>query len=374
MRAAALLLVIAACGAGERSVRRVAYPDGSPHFEYEIRNGVPDGVGRTWYEDGGLRSEGMYAGGAKHGRFSFFTESRRFDYQAVYENDVEVWRSSDPLVVPPDELLERVAGTARTSPRRADRVTPSNAVPLAFSRDLVPEPYFTQLDRTSSLTRAGVQLGVGNSGSRSFGSANRLEAFGNWRRGTFGLYGQLGETILKVEPGMLLVGRQTLEVGGTYHRALPEIGQLTTHAGLLLPVGHDDESGHLASTAGSFSRPADAASSFPSSTALRTGATITRSARRFVAQGDVGLDLLFGGEERSVDALVRANAGVGFGMRAAMVTLELANTIRVSDPGMRIHTVGVGGTFWIVRMWISACVSVTAEGNAAFVTTVGYGL
>lgn len=374
MRAAALLLALAACGAGGRSVRHIKYPDGSPHFEYEIRNGVPDGVGRVWWESGGLRSEGMYAGGAKHGRFSFFTEHLQFDHQAVFENDVEVWRSTDRRAVPPDEVLERLATTARSGPKRAERVTPADAAPLSISRDLVPSPYFTQLDRTSSLTRAGMQVGVGSSGSRSFGAANRLEAFGNWRNGTFGAYGQLGETILKVEPGMLLVGRQTLEVGGTYHRALENVGQLTTHAGLLFPVGHDDESGHLASTAGAFSRPADAAISFPSSTALRTGATITRSGRRFVAQGDVGLDLLLGGEDRAVDALVRANAGVGFGMRAAMVTLELANTIRASDPGLRIHTLGVGGTFWFARMWLSACISFTTEGNAALVTTVGYGL
>jgi len=149
---------------------------------------------------------------------------------------------------------------------------------------------------------------------------------------------------------------------------------LTVRAGILAPIGNDNDSGFIASSAGAFQRPTDAAASFPSSLALRTGASLTRARSHLVLQGDGGVDWLLGGEARPVDALLRANAGVGVGMRAAVLSLELSNTVRVSDPSRRIHALGIGGTFWLAGVWLTTCVSRTFAGQNAVTASVGYEL
>jgi hypothetical protein len=203
----------------------------------------------------------------------------------------------------------------------------------------------------------------------------RYDVYGNYRlpASPLGVYGQFSQSRLDTS-GMRLSGPHTLELGGTYHRGFIEGSTLSGRAGLLVPVSHDDSAGFLAGGAGTFQRVTDAAASFPSAVALRTGASITRSQTHVVLQGDAGIDWLLGGESSSVDALVRANAGIGVGVRSARLTHELANTMRVSDPSRQHHMIGRGGTVWLNSIWFTAFGSRSFDGNTAITGSVGYEL
>ena len=74
-----------------------------------------------------------------------------------------------------------------------------------------------------------------------------------------------------------------------------------------------------------------------------------------------------------MDALVRANAGVGLGTGRAMLTLELSNTLRVSER-TRLHALVVGGTATFAKVWLGAHLSITHEGEPSILTSVAYDL
>lgn len=379
MRRAALLFVlaVAACGGrgtlSGRETHRVAYPNGYARFEFELRDGLPNGRGRTWYPTGALQSEGSYSDGARHGRFWFFTEDGAFDHQAMFFNNSEVWRSAEATDAPPSNWAAELPDLARPAQRVATRVEAA-PVPAWAVRSVLPLPYFSNLDRTSALARGGMQLGVGDSADVSFGSVARFDAFANYRFSKLGVYGQLTQTQLELPSGMWLNGRRSLELGGTYLHTLRRIGDLSTRVGILVPTGNDDLDGFLASSAGAALRPSDAAASIPSSVALRTGSSFTRIRERVVLQADLGVDWLFGSDARGFDALLRANAGVGFGTRTAIVSFELDNTVSLSDATRRLHSLGLGGTVTFAQFWLSACASITPTGATALNTSVGHDL
>lgn len=368
------LLVLAACGgaglAGDRT-HQVAYPNGFARFEFELHDGLPNGRGRAWYPDGTLQLEGTYSDGARHGRFWFFSPTGELEYQAIYFNNAEVWRSANATEQPPAEWTRELAAVDGVTPvqRRAARVD-THAPATWLARSIAPVPAFATLDRTT-LPRGGVQLGIGGADHVDFGSVVRLDAFGVYRFSRFGVYGQISQTQLDA-PMSSLSGRRTLELGGTARHEI-SAGAFTGRAGLLVPVGNDDTAGFVASTAGVAQRPTDAATSFASSAAARTSASFVRMGERSVLQVDAGIDWLFGTEARPLDLLARANAGVGLGTRRAMLTIELSNTLRVSEL-TRMHAIGLCGTLAFTRVWLTAGASITQAGDTSLLTSVGYDL
>lgn len=377
MRIALLVCALAGCGGSGimsgRDTNRVAYPNGFARFEFELRDGLPNGRGRAWHPNGKLQSEGSYSDGARNGRFWFFTEEGAFDHQAMFFNNSEVWRSEVATEDPPSNWGDELPALARPEQRVATRVEPA-PIPVWAMRSREPQAYFSNLDRTSSLSRAGVQLGVGDAGMLDFGSVARFDAFGHYRFSKLGVYAQHSQTQLQLPNGMWLSGRRSLEVGGTYLRKLARIGDLSTRVGLLVPTGHDNSDGFLASSAGAAQRPSDAAGSIPSSIALRTGSSLTRISERMVLQVDLGIDWVFGSNDHGFDAMVRANGGVGFGSRTAIVTFELDNSVRLSDTAQRLHSIGIGGTVSVAQFWLSACVSLAQTGHTSISTSVGHDL
>ena len=366
-----VLVALAACGggfAGTSNTHRVAYPNGYARFEFELRDGLPNGRGRAWYPSGAVELGGTYVDGARHGRFWFFTEGGALEHQAIYFNNAEVWRSTDAAAEPPAEwAVELARGETMPAARKAERVGSEDAKPWLV-RTTVPAPSFASLDRIT-MERAGVQVGVG--GADDFGSVVRVDAFGHYRFSRFGAYAQLSQT--QVEASMeTLAGRRTFELGGTARHGI-SVGTFSGRAGLLVPAGNDDTSGFIASTAGVAQRPADAAGSFASSVAARTSASFVRTGERSVLQVDAGVDWLFGTEARAMDVLLRANAGVGLGTRRAMFTIEVSNTLRASE-GTRLHAIVLGGTATFAKVWLGANVSITHEADAAVLTSVGYDL
>jgi antitoxin component YwqK of YwqJK toxin-antitoxin module len=65
-------LALAACDA--REVRTTHYAGGTPWSEVRYAGGRPDGVWRTWWENGNLKSEGGYADGELHGAWRTWFE------------------------------------------------------------------------------------------------------------------------------------------------------------------------------------------------------------------------------------------------------------------------------------------------------------
>jgi hypothetical protein len=355
--AAVLAVALAAC-APAIEVQRVAYQSGAPHWEYELRDGVPDGHGRVWHPTGALASEGTYAAGIKHGHFRFYGTDGAFDHQALYWKDVEVWRSDDPRAAPSEALL---AGL--------DAVTDTQSItarPSSPWSEPIPAPYFATLDRVATVDRVGLRL--------TTGVVQAMAAYADVVFGPYAIYGQVAETHLDLTPDMTLSGRRTAELGAARRFALPGVGTLHAHAGVMVPTQHDDVAGFVATTAGSRVLPGDAAAGFPSTSALRAGVSVVRQRELLVLQGDLGIDALLGGGATHGDALARANLGLGFGVRAAMLSLELTNTLRLSEPSRQLHAVAAAVTVWRAGLWFTAAYAYGLSGEGTLTMHAGYEL
>lgn len=373
---AILALALVGCGAGLIAPRsatdRVAYPDGKARFEFELRDDVPNGRGRAWHPNGKLASDGTYQDGARHGRFWFYSEDGTFAAQAIYFDNAEVWRSTDEHAQPPEEWSKGMALTARRA--ASDATVVDSGPDLTWEDDrTTPRPYFSTLDRTTAPARAGAQVGVGDAKDLGFGAAMRLDVFGHYRIGAYGVFAQLTETHLALQNDMTLAGRRAAIVAGTYHRALGPT-MLSTTAGFIASIGNANTAGSVAGYAGAEQRPADAAIAIPAPFGVRSAASLTAAHGPFVAQIDAGIDWLLGGDEQGFDPLGRANVGVGLGSRATMLTAELDNSIHLSGSQTQFHALALGGTLTFPAVWISASLVFSFAGTTSLLGSVGHDL
>ena len=347
------LVLLAACNAA--SVQGASYPTGAPYWQYNLVDGIPNGIGRVWHENGQLRSEGPYRDGNKHGRFRFYDDAGVFEHQAVFVDHVEVWRSDDPKAEPPGDIVARLDVVAPTRPEgEFDQLDPT---PLLF---------FSALDHAASPNRAGVDFGLGD--------VRRLDVFATYARGRNGVYGQLLETDVTDTSQMHLDGRRTLDLGGTRRFTLAAIGDLLARAGVVFPVAHDDEQGFYASSAGANVNPTDAATSFPSTFALRTSASLTRTRHFLVLQGDAGIDWIVGDDDRPIDPLLRANAGIGIGLRSAVASVQLSSAMLAADPSRALGAVAFAVTLTLAGVWVTGAASESTRGSGQLSLGVGYAL
>ena len=372
---AVLALALIGCGAGaiapRSAVDHVAYPSGKARFEFELRDGIPNGRGRTWHANGKLASDGTYEDGARHGRFWFYNEDGTFAAQAFYFDNAEVWRSTDEHEQPPEEWSKGIALPARPPPSDATVV---DLGPETWEQDrTAPRPYFSTLDRTTAPARAGAQVGVSDAKDLGFGAATRLDVFGHYRIGRYGVFAQLSETRLAVQGDMTLGGRRAAILAGTYHRVLGP-ATLSTNGGFIAAIGNVDAAGLVASNAGAEQRPADAALAIPAPFAVRSGASLTASRGPLLVQVDAGLDWLLGGDEHGLDAVGRANVGVGLGSRSTMLTAELDNAFRLSGSQTQFHALALGGTITFPMVWISGSLVFSYAGTTSFLGSVGHDL
>lgn len=365
MKALAVIL-LSGCGSmisAGTSLERVAYPDGSKRFEFELRDGIPNGRGKAWHRNGTLASEGTYKDGARHGQFTFYGEDGTFAAHALYIDNIELWRSTSKLEQPPPDHL---AALEHATPSEAMLVDTEGSWDGAHQ---APRPYFSTLDRTTALARAGAQVGVGTSGDLGFGAATRLDVFGHYRIGSYGVFAQISETRLAISDEMTLAGRLTTSLAGTYHRELG-FAMLSASGGLVVPLSNVDPAGTIASYAGAEQRPTDAVLAFPAPLTLRSSANLTMTRGRVVLQGDAGLDVPLGADQRAIDVLGRANIGVGYGTRSTILSAELDNTLRLSD-SHAFHSFAVGGTISYPVLWVSASLAFSFAGTTSFLGSVG---
>lgn len=371
-----MLLALAGCGGGVLKtsvpVDRVAYPNGKARFEFELRDGVPNGRGRAWHANGKLASDGTYQDGARHGRFWFYDEDGAFVAQALYLENAEVWRSTHENEQPPQEWLEGIALSARRDPSDATIVETGPETAWEQSRS-APRPYFATLDRTTAPARAGAQLGMSNAKNLDFGAATRLDLFAHYRIKQYGVFAQLSETRLAVPNDMTLAGRRAAIVAGTYHRSFGA-ATVSTNGGFIVPLGNADAAGSVASYAGAEQRPADAAAAIPAPFAVRSGASVTASRGPLLVQVDAGLDWLLGGDEQGFDPVGRANLGIGLGSRSTMLTAELDNAVRLTGAQTRFHALALGGTLSFPAVSVGASFVVSYSGTMGFLGTVAHDL
>ena len=361
MRGAAIAVVSLIACRPPPTVETTRYRDGRTSEEITMRNGVRHGPARTWHPNGKLASQGNYVLGKREGRFYFYTPDAKLEYQALFIRDEEVWRSTDPAATP---------DRAAISSERTKRIDEEHVATKA----MLPIPWFATIDRTTELDRVGAQIGFGGPAALSFGSVRRLEVFGNYATDRIGAYGQYSQTSLETMSGVDFSGKRSLELGATLHLPLVPVGTTTARLGIAVPLGSDDGQGFVASTAGSFQRPADASASIPSAVVARASASWTHVIKRFVFQGDVGADALLGGEPRAFDTLARMNLGLGFGARSRMLTLEVSNTVPVLDVDRWLLGVSLGGGWRISGVWASLALTHTVFGDTTLTTAVGYEL
>lgn len=365
-------LVLAGCGgviAPRVPVERVAYPNGKARFEFELRNGIPNGRGRAWHPSGKLASDGTYLDGARHGRFWLYNEDGTFAAQAFYVDNIEVWRSMNEREQLPDEWATYIVVPAHEAPSEATYVDTDSETSWDEYRN-APRPYFSMLDRTTAPARAGAQVGVSNAKDLDFGAAKRLDVFGHYRIGRYGIFAQLSETRLAVQNDMTFGGRRTAILAGTHHLALGS-ATLSTNGGFIVPIGNADPAGSVASYAGAEQRPADAAGAIPAPFAVRSGVNVTTSRGPLLVQLDAGIDWLLGGDQHGFAALGRANVGVGFGSRSTMLTAELDNAVGLAGPRARFHALALGGTLAYPTLWIGASLVFSDAGTISFLGSVG---
>lgn len=378
---AALLSLAAAtatsgCGSPTHSMQRVAYPSGQTRWEFQARDGVPHGTSHTYHPDGAVRSVGAYRNGRKHGLFIYYDAQGRIESKTYFWRHVAVWTSTDRSAEPPPELiagLMRMHGAESEAP--PDEAEMEVSSPGLLDRLKArfdqgpPRAHFSSLDRTTPLTRFGVQLGAGGSAQED-ATVERATIFGNYVVDAYSVFAQLDGSRVRTTTDEV-GGRSTLEVSAGHHRRLAG-GWISPRVGVILPVGNDDQDGYMPSAAASYQRPADAVATLPSTVALRGAASYTRSGPGWVLQGDGGVDLAAGGAGGPVRPFGRANAALGIGARSLMGMLELSNTLRLDDLDQRLHAIGVGGALWLGGVWTTALLSRTSGGHITFAAGAGY--
>lgn len=361
-----IVLALAGCAGATNGVKRFNFPDGKPHFEYEVRNDVPDGTGRVWHENGELRSEGTYVNGFKHGRFRFYAPDGEFERQVLYWKDAEVWSSTNPAAEPSPELVRGLTAFTGSEIRKTLPETEERRYrTFELSSDPVPAPYFATLDRQTTVNRVGIEVGLG--------TVSRMDLFGSYALGSYSVYGRLLQSNLALSPEMNLSGRRTIEGGGARAFQIDDVGVVVVHAGLLAPIGNDDQDGYIASSTNAYLRPADAASSFPSTASLRGGASLVRRMSHIVLQADAGADGVMGGRQHPLDAVVRGDVGAGVGWRAGVIGIELTNALIMSDPSSSLSAGALSGTFWFAGAWVTLSAMHAFRGTYTNALAVGVG-
>ncbi len=121
----ASLALVAACGASRVRTHQTTYPSGSPRWQTQLVDGVPDGESITWHVNGQMASRGTYRAGLRDGEFVFWDDQgllvRRERYAAgrfVGGHDV---RAGVRMVGPVAPAAR--ATVTRSAPPALDRYT-----------------------------------------------------------------------------------------------------------------------------------------------------------------------------------------------------------------------------------------------------------
>ncbi|HVJ89388.1 MAG TPA: hypothetical protein VM580_06255 [Labilithrix sp.] len=347
-----------ACGRG-RGLERVTYPDGALHVERETSAGIPDGNAKSWRATGQLRWEGTYERGSQHGVFRYFDTRGRFAYQAYFFRGTEIWRSSQQDATPPATEIEAFAATYRWAEEDVS------------STRLVGSPSFVLADR-APLRRLGAQFGFGSGGGLGLASIFRVDAFADYTFSPVGGYAHYTQSFVGAGLDSYLAGKSALDVGVT---KLVPIGtmDIALRLGSVVPLANDDRMGFLGSAAGNYLRPADAIMSYASAFAMRSSASVSYGRGQLRFQGDAGFDVAAGGQS-SYEPLARANFALGLNQQFFKASLEVSNTVKLSDPIYSVHAFALAVGRAYTRWSFTGAFVLSTEGHGSLLSVVGYEL
>ncbi len=338
-----LLIFLAAQTTAQAETISQVYPNGSPRWNYELRDGVQHGTSELFYEDGSPMVSGVFDRGLKHGLFLYYRPDGSLREKVLYVRGLRKWRSSTaaPGETPPLALLTT---TKHGAPN------PTKVTLKTWSLPWLP---FSSLDRITR--RFGLSLGT--SGENGEQNGRRTEAF-------FHL-------IFKKKYGLFVSGSQTwisgVSQGGgskqkrerifneeqsTFHLAANYSPIQSIAGNLLLRVGYlrsFDTAPSDNTPVRSFNGPqraSDFAATFVNAETIRASGTVSTSRGYFSFQADLGADYV----QYSVDndttestALLRFNAGAAVGKIKWQLAAETANTLNLS--GRSLFTAGGTATY-----------------------------
>lgn len=95
------LLLLGACAGARHQTHVTTYPDHTVRWQVETTNGVPDGLSRTWHENGRLASRGVYQHGIREGVWVFWDPAGNEVSRETFRAGHVVARSgADPVRAP----------------------------------------------------------------------------------------------------------------------------------------------------------------------------------------------------------------------------------------------------------------------------------
>ncbi len=141
----------------------------------------------------------------------------------------------------------------------------------------------------------------------------------------------------------------SLEIGGLWHRR-NGTNDNTFRVGLILPTASVDENEdifggafmHLISTA--FSRPSDLLTAAPETTTLRAAFTPTFRSDKFVARGDIGLDIVLATEGEGPETpYLHVDLGAGYDDGKVAALFELSTMAYLEETDELLHVAAITG-------------------------------
>lgn len=112
------LSLLGACAGARHQTHVTTYPDHSVRWQVETTNGVPDGLSRTWHENGRLASRGVYRHGIREGVWIYWdpagNEVSRDTFRAghlVARTGASVAQAPAAAAAPPQPAETRPAST-----------------------------------------------------------------------------------------------------------------------------------------------------------------------------------------------------------------------------------------------------------------------
>lgn len=142
----------------------------------------------------------------------------------------------------------------------------------------------------------------------------------------------------------------SLEIGGLWHRR-NGTNDNTFRVGLILPtssVGDDEEDFfggafmHLMSTA--FSRPSDLLTAAPETTTLRAAFTPTFRSDKFVARGDLGVDVVLSTEGEGPETpYMHVDLGAGYDDGKVAALFQLSTMAYLAEADELLHVAAITG-------------------------------
>lgn len=344
MKLVLILPFVVACAASTQS-QQVLDKEGALFWEFESKEGVPDGESRTYYPDGEVRTIGYFRNAEFHGRFVRYEPDGQIAYKAYFWHDVLVWKSESESAEPPIELLTELLSVHNRAEVRdrfgntQRRISASDS--LNFRDRRSPSPRFVYADwRVSDRPVLGARLSVGGATAENTAVVSKT-FFGQVPIGSYAASASFSQAQLHAY-GDSESGRSLLELGGNRRWDTPK-GKFVARTSLSFPVAGEDAKNALITASTVAQSPKMAATSVGSTAAFRAGGSWLWHQEKWGVQADLGADRTFGGDQAPSLTFIHTSLAAAYGVRSVYGTLELSSVMRLGADEGAITSAGIGG-------------------------------